>query len=83
MLMHTGQERYVGGQEDMITDVALQLVAERERGAVRVRRSPLGPARDRRTGHLAGLRPAPRLRWSEREFDTQSNDCHALDTPIL
>ncbi|WP_269812602.1 hypothetical protein [Streptomyces atratus] len=31
-----GEAGYVGGQEDVITDVALRLVAERERGAVRV-----------------------------------------------
>ncbi|GGT20607.1 hypothetical protein GCM10010207_19940 [Streptomyces atratus] len=35
-LRRVGEAGYVGGQEDVITDVALQLVAERERGAVRV-----------------------------------------------
>ncbi|MFI5747147.1 4-hydroxy-2-oxovalerate aldolase [Streptomyces sp. NPDC051644] len=36
ILRRVGEAGYVGGQEDMIIDVALQLVAERERGAVRV-----------------------------------------------
>ncbi|MFE4797331.1 hypothetical protein ACFRFL_20035 [Streptomyces sp. NPDC056708] len=36
ILRRVGEAGYVGGQEDVISDVALQLVAERERGAVRV-----------------------------------------------
>ncbi|WP_405683462.1 hypothetical protein [Streptomyces sp. NBC_00057] len=35
ILRRVGEAGYVGGQEDVITDVALQLVAERERVAVR------------------------------------------------
>ncbi|GAA1262184.1 4-hydroxy-2-oxovalerate aldolase [Sphaerisporangium rubeum] len=34
ILQRVGEAGYVGGQEDMIIDVALQLVAERERAAV-------------------------------------------------
>ncbi|WSA04606.1 hypothetical protein OHA79_35770 [Streptomyces sp. NBC_00841] len=36
ILRKPGEAGYVGGQEDMITDVALQLVAERERGATHI-----------------------------------------------
>ncbi|WP_327349247.1 hypothetical protein OG772_04980 [Streptomyces sp. NBC_01321] len=47
VLRRVGDAGYAGGQEDVITDVALRLVAERERGAVRVRagESAQGPAR--------------------------------------
>jgi 4-hydroxy 2-oxovalerate aldolase len=34
ILQRVGEAGYVGGQEDMIIDVALQLAAERERAAV-------------------------------------------------
>ncbi|MFF2410965.1 hypothetical protein [Streptomyces sp. NPDC058092] len=47
ILRRVGEAGYVGGQEDVIIDVTLQLVAERERGAVHVRAgdSAQGPAR--------------------------------------
>ena len=46
ILQRVGEAGYVGGQEDMIIDVALELAAERERVVVLERaRSPDGPSR--------------------------------------
>src|SRR4029077_21225885 len=60
ILQRAGELGYVGGQEDMIMDIAVGLAQERELGGTGDRRDAVHPACDRRPGgrRHAGLSAA-------------------------